>query len=571
MSLLRRVAVLLAAAAAALALVVALALPPRAVPAAAPDFARAWPVARGAFHVHSQRSDGTGKLDEIAAAASRAGLQFVIITDHGNGTRAPDPPTYRAGVLCIDAVEISTELGHYIALGLPKTPYPLAGHPRDVIEDVRRLGGFGIAAHPGSPKEALRWTDWDAPFDGLEWLNADSEWRDEFWTSLGRVLLTYAFRPSETLGGLLDRPASVLQQWDRLGATRRVPALAGADAHARLGFRQSPDPYQDRVIARLPGYEVSFRAFVNHVILDRPLTSDAATDGALVLESIRQGRVFTSIDSLAGLSAFEAKATSGVIVAKPGEYLTVPGPVAIEARIAAPPGTRLSVLRDGVSIYEVTGAALRVDVGTAPGAYRVEAHLPRHASRAAVPWVLANPVYVGLVERHRKAASQAPPAAAIERSPIATLRWQAEASNGSSSQLRSDTLEDGQAALAWQFAIAGGARAQQYAAMRFPLDAGLTLNHRLQLRVRSDAPRRIWAQLRAPGAGDGERWGSTFYIDPAVSAVELRFEDFRPIGAVSSPRASFDRVDSLLLVVDTLNNEPGSSGKIWITDLWLAR
>ena len=113
-------------------------------------------------------------------------------------------------MLCIDGVEISTEFGHYVALGLPRTPYPLAGHPREVIEDVRRFGGFGIAAHPGSPNSELRWTDWDAPFDGLEWLNADSEWRDEFWTSLGRVLLTYAFRPVETLGGLLDRPGSVL-------------------------------------------------------------------------------------------------------------------------------------------------------------------------------------------------------------------------------------------------------------------------------------------------------------------------------------------------------------------------
>src|SRR3712207_7318586 len=45
--------------------------------------------------------------------------------------------------------------------------------------DVRRFGGFGFAAHPGSPKADLRWTDWEAPFDGLEWLNADSEWRDE--------------------------------------------------------------------------------------------------------------------------------------------------------------------------------------------------------------------------------------------------------------------------------------------------------------------------------------------------------------------------------------------------------
>ena len=61
-------------------------LPHRTVAAVPADFAIAWPVVRGAYHVHSSRSDGTGTVDEIAAAAARAGLQFVIITDHGNGT-----------------------------------------------------------------------------------------------------------------------------------------------------------------------------------------------------------------------------------------------------------------------------------------------------------------------------------------------------------------------------------------------------------------------------------------------------------------------------------------------------
>src|SRR5574341_1149335 len=69
--------------------------------------------AAGVFHVHTSRSDGTGTPDEIAAAAAHAGLQFVIFTDHGNGTRAPDRPQYRHGVLCLDAVEISTAEGHY--------------------------------------------------------------------------------------------------------------------------------------------------------------------------------------------------------------------------------------------------------------------------------------------------------------------------------------------------------------------------------------------------------------------------------------------------------------------------
>src|SRR5688572_1844558 len=62
----------------------------------------------GAFHVHSTHSDGSGTREEIAAAASRSGLRFVVFTDHGDGTRQPEAPWYSNGVLCLDAVEIST-------------------------------------------------------------------------------------------------------------------------------------------------------------------------------------------------------------------------------------------------------------------------------------------------------------------------------------------------------------------------------------------------------------------------------------------------------------------------------
>ncbi|MCY3846760.1 MAG: PHP domain-containing protein, partial [Acidobacteria bacterium] len=136
-------------------------VPPAARRAGPEDHAplpgRAPVVVRGALHVHSVWSDGSGTVPEIAAAAHRAGLDFVVLTDHGDGTRPPAPPAYRSGVLCLDGVEISTDGGHYMALGLPQAPYPLGGDAAGVVEDVARLGGFGIVAHPASPKPELAW------------------------------------------------------------------------------------------------------------------------------------------------------------------------------------------------------------------------------------------------------------------------------------------------------------------------------------------------------------------------------------------------------------------------------
>ena len=132
----------------------------------------------GAYHVHSSQSDGSGSVAEIAHAASAADLGFVIFTDHGDGTRPPAAPVYNDGVLCIDALEVNTLGGHVVALGLrTASPYPLAGEARDVIDDVHRLGGVAIAAHPDSPDPGLRWRG-AARYDGLAWINADAGWRD---------------------------------------------------------------------------------------------------------------------------------------------------------------------------------------------------------------------------------------------------------------------------------------------------------------------------------------------------------------------------------------------------------
>ena len=193
---------------------------------------------RGSLHVHTIRSDGTGSVEDVAEAARRAGLQFVVLTDHGDGTREPALPAYRAGVLMIDAVEISTTGGHYVALGMGRAPYRLAGEPRDVVGDVTRLGGFGIVAHPDSPREELRWRDWSLPFEGIEWLNADTEWRNEGTLGVARALVTYWLRGPETIAAGFDRPDTPFAEWDALsqyppGDRRGRARCARADWPAR--------------------------------------------------------------------------------------------------------------------------------------------------------------------------------------------------------------------------------------------------------------------------------------------------------------------------------------------------
>ena len=551
---------------AAIALVVVILLPSGTARTAPPPAS----TVRGAFHIHSNRSDGSGSVDAIAAAAARAGLQFIILTDHGDGTRAPDPPAYRSGVLTIDGVELNTTGGHYAAIGLPASPYPIAGTPADVIEDVRRLGGFGIAAHPGSPRPSLSWQGWEGAFDGLEWINGDSEWRDEPGIPIARALLTYLLRAPQSLARLLDRPDAVLTRWDALAVNRKIVGLAGTDAHARLGFTQRNDPDSSAIHVRLPGYEAAFRAISNHVVLDAPLSSDAAGDASRVIEAIRSGHVYSVIDALATPGSLSFTATSGSQSAGIGDTLAIDSDVLLHATANAPPGTTLVLLRNGQRIHEVTDGPLEMNGGKDPGVYRIEAYTTGAPGGPTVPWIVSNPIYVGLEMKSTAAAVIPVPRSRI---PARTSEAAAESGSNDTSEVETGPLTDqrartfaGDPAITWSFALSPGTAVGQFAAVRVPVSGGLAAFDRVRFRVSASTPMRLWVQLRAP-VGNTERWGRTFYADTESRLVDVALATFKAIGLTSSPQAPLDRVDSLLFVVDTLNTLPGSKGSVTISEI----
>ena len=544
-------------------------LPPASVDTAPPPAN----VVRGAYHIHTNRSDGSGSPDEVAEAASRAGLQFIILTDHGDGTRAPDRPVYRSGVLTIDAVELNTTAGHYAALGLPAARYPLAGTPHAVIDDVRRLGGFGIAAHPGSPRASLAWQDWGADIDGLEWINGDSEWRDESRLPLIRTLTSYFFRAPESMAALLDRPGAVFAQWDRLTQSRRVFAIAGIDAHAWLGYEQNSDPDGNAMHLPLPGYEATFRTFSNHVVLDAPLTGNAPVDADAVLAAIRRGRVYSVIDGLASPGGLLFTATSGSRTATMGEDLEIDGDVQLRALVIAPAGTSIVLMKNGERTHEVTDGVLEMNGGADPAVYRVEAFARNSPGGPPVPWIVSNPIYAGIARPVAKPSADAPPASRI---PARSAEAGTEAGSVDTSTLSPPPPDPlgrraaGDTALAWTFALGPGTPRGQFAAVRVPITGGLAMFDRVRFRVSSPAPLRAWMQLRAP-VGNTERWGTTFYADSEERIVELPLRSFRPIGDTSSEQPPLDRVDSLLFVVDTLNFLPGSKGSMLIAEIAFVR
>jgi predicted metal-dependent phosphoesterase TrpH len=101
-------------------------------------------------HVHSEGSyDGREPVELILEHASGIGLDGVVITDHdaiaGSLQAADLAPEY--GLLGIPGVEVSTQDGHLLAIGVETRP-ERGRALSETVERVRDLGGIAIVPHP---------------------------------------------------------------------------------------------------------------------------------------------------------------------------------------------------------------------------------------------------------------------------------------------------------------------------------------------------------------------------------------------------------------------------------------
>ena len=520
---------------------------------------------RGAMHVHTKRSDGSGTPEQVAAAAARAGLQFIILTDHGDATRTPTRPAYQSGVLVIDAVEISGDDGHVVALGLPKTPYPLGGEVRDIVEDVERLGAMSVAAHPGSPKPGLRWTEWASPFSGLEWLNGDSESRDERWFGLARALFTYPFRATASLATLLDRPDAVLRRWDALTARRRVVGVAGTDAHARLDVRGDESGGRLAMLP-IPGYETMFRAF-SVTPVGVTLTRDPERDSAAILDAIRHGRVYSTIDAVATPAVVSFSAVQGGMAIAMGDLvLDKGGDIELRVDSNAPSGSHILLMKDGAAMATADGPSLRRVVPAHRAVYRVEIQLDGAPGSPPVPWVVTNPIYVRAQDETPAARSNATETAPQYENGEAR-GWRVETSPRSKAALDVvRTLAGTELKLRW--ALGGTKEESPYAAFAMPAGQAIGGYDRLIFTARADQPMRLSVQFRL---SNGDRWRKSVYLDQTAREISVFFDDVRPAGQTAQPQLTVASVRDVLFVVDTINARPGGSGQFWIDDVKYGR
>ncbi len=347
----------------------------------------------GNLHNHSIYSDGHGSHDKIALAAIRAGLDFIVVTDHNVWVDGMDGYRFlgKKRVLLLTGEEIHDQVrdpqkNHLLVFEAREELAPRAADPQVLINEVKRAGGLSFIAHPVDPEAPLfgesdlSWVDWDVSgFTGFEIWNFMSEFKSHL-SSLPTALLL-AYSPKRSAQGPFPE---VLERWDQLLASgKRVVAIGGADAHA-APYRRGP---LKRII--LP-YEFLYRAVNTHVLTRNALIGDVNHDRRLLFHSISRGRCFVGFDLPAATHGFRFSAQGADDQVIMGD--SIPARNGVTLQIKSPRRAEIHLIHNGERLRRWKDRDTAVFTVHAPGAYRVEVHIDFEGRRCG--WIYSNPIYV---------------------------------------------------------------------------------------------------------------------------------------------------------------------------------
>ncbi|QRO02593.1 PHP domain-containing protein [Archangium violaceum] len=332
---------------------------------------------RGAFHVHTTRSDGRGTVEEVAAAAKAAGLRFVVLTDHNDF--APREPVFMDGVLLVPGVEISTDHGHLVAFGMKRPlegvrPWMDGGEAEAAVE---KAGGVSVLAHPVQERNPWRHEEAARRADGFELYSADTFFREALSHPFSRLLPAVGASFGQAVHGVMmlvePQPGSTARLLELEREKPRV-ALCSHDAHG------------------LPRYEDVFRALAVYLppAEGEPpgvLPEDAHAAAEVVVKGLASGGAVCAFRALGepegfALEGLEAESRE----ARVGQVLTVrlPPEAGEQVRIEVWGSGRLRP--DGRSVELVEEGAVQVEVwARAPGSF---------FGTTWRPWIVPSPVRV---------------------------------------------------------------------------------------------------------------------------------------------------------------------------------
>jgi hypothetical protein len=342
----------------------------------------------GNLHIHSSYSDGKAPIPEIAEAAAKVGLDFIVINDHSYMTDALhlNEEGLYGKVLVLVGCELGVRFHHYLAFDLKQH---IAEHnlpPQKEIDAVQAQGGFGFLAHPfekGMPfaekSVAYTWNDLSVTgYQGICLWNFMSRWKERVRTVLhGFFFLTFKTQ-------LLKGPSrEMLNFWDQQCQKRRMAAIGGSDAHG-TDFKWGPwniVPFT---------YEYLLNSITVHIFLKNRLPKVLDEAKKEVYDALKEGRLFIAHDNLCPSRGFRfdfiSNDGSDLYMGEEGEFRE--GSFVIEI----PAEGEIRLVKDGQVLNRSRGRETVVEPKE-KGVYRVEVYR-RLFPFGWRPWIFSNPIYL---------------------------------------------------------------------------------------------------------------------------------------------------------------------------------
>ncbi len=339
----------------------------------------------GALHLHTTFSDGGVDFPTLIAAAGKAGLDFIVVTDHMTlKGREAGYEGFSNGVFIVVGYEHNDagNINHYLAL---KTTKVMRGYdsPQRYIDAVKSDGGVGFIAHPVEKRHffkeypAYPWTAWEATgFDGIEVWNQMSDWLEHLksWLNFFRL-----FYPRRYLAGI---EREMLDKWDTVNRRSFVSGVGGVDAHTmktKIGFLR---------LTIFP-IKVELKGIRMHLYLQEPLPGDDPRRAReLFFDALKNGRGYIS-----NYRRGDARG-AWIFMEYANGARAVPGPQAAEnglpgcINVELPDRAEIRLIRNGGLFLKQTGRAAAFEIKDA-GLYRVEVFKGKNA------WMYSNPFQIG--------------------------------------------------------------------------------------------------------------------------------------------------------------------------------
>ena len=353
----------------------------------------------GVYHVHSSMSDGLQSPREIAQQARVSGVRLVLLTDHGSPNQASS--SFREtfdGVTIVGGSEASLPDGRLTFFGAESVPsFRLSSFPPDAIDDAREWGAFPVVAYPDDPRYQWRYWNKDLRPSGIEVLNLFTSLRSGSWTDRLLLAMFYPFSHYYFLKRIVV-PAESIAHWDGLLQRDKTWGFVASDAHG--GFHIT-----SWLSMKLPSYADTF-SFAG-LGIGKQYQSDP-------LAAIRSGDFFDCIRGAGEPERFEFSAQHGFQKFPSGSDAPANSNLHVEVQVGGKIGvqagkqpTRLVLKKDGAALREIVASHLDLENATA-GVYRVEVFLVGHPLlQENVPWILSNPIFVGMVHEPRPLHSAA--------------------------------------------------------------------------------------------------------------------------------------------------------------------